>query len=96
MGKNSTASALKEPISAATPSSGRKPSNASGLINTGGSRQNALSTKAASSQVNDNMATSVITAMRMLKRLDGSPEVWYATHDYRLRPVDIGGKWHFP
>ena len=58
MGKNSTASASKEPISAATPSSGRKPSNASGLINTGGSRQNALSTKAASSQVNDNMATS--------------------------------------
>ena len=56
MGKNSTASALKEPISAVTPSSGRKPSSASALISTGGSRQNALSTKAASSQ--DNMATS--------------------------------------
>ena len=60
MGKNSTATALKEPISAATPSSGRKPSNASGLINTGGSRQNALSTKAASSQVNDNKASFFI------------------------------------
>ena len=59
MGKNSTASALKEPISAVTPSSGRKTSTSSGLATTGGSRQNALSTKPASSfQVHDNMASS--------------------------------------
>ena len=59
MGKNSTASALKEPISAVTPSSGRKTSTSRGLATTGGSRQNALSTKpASSSQVHDNMASS--------------------------------------
>ena len=53
MGKNSTASALKEPISAVTPSSGRKTSTSSGLI----ARQNATKS-ATSSQVHDNMTSS--------------------------------------
>ena len=59
MGKNSSASALKEPIANITPSSGRKTSTTSGGVITN-SRHNATSTKAASSnlQNKDEMATN--------------------------------------
>ena len=56
MGKNSSASALKEPITNITPSSGRKTSTTGVITN---SRHNATSTKAASSNLQkDEMATN--------------------------------------
>ena len=56
MGKNSSASALKEPITNITPSSGRKTSTTGVITN---SRHNATSTKATSSNLQkDEMATN--------------------------------------